>query len=276
MIVYDIHVHLICLDWWNPIQVEVIREISNRELLDLATSLKTPKEYAEYLRGQGVSRAVLLAEHSPSVSLTRSEIVADFCKGEKNFFVPFCSVNPNYDSFPEIKLEHYITDLGMKGLKLLPSYDLYYPNDPRMYKVYQIAERLKIPVMFHIGSSRFKGTRMKYCDPIYLDDVAQDFPNLTIVLCHGGRGFEYQKAFFLSKLHKNIHIDISGLPPKTLLSLYPGLESNIDKFMFGSDFPSPPKGIDANIADILNLPIKDRSKEKILYRNAERVILNGT
>jgi hypothetical protein len=160
----------------------------------------------------------------------------------------------------------------MKGLKLLPSYDYYYPNESRLYKMYNVAEKLNIPVLFHIGSSKFKGTRIKYCDPICLDDVAQDFPDLKIVMAHGGRGFDYQKAFFLSKFHKNVYIDISGLPPKKLLTYFPEFESNIDKFVFGSDFPSIPKSVEENVRKIMELPLKDTSKEKLLYKNAEKLL----
>lgn len=272
MIIHDVHVHIVFRQSYDPVQWEVLKKISNNKILDIALESNTPKKFANYLRNEGLSRVILLSEHNPAVALTPSEKVAEFCRSEKDFFISFASINPNYDAIPEKKLEHYVTDLGMKGLKLLPSYDLYYPNDPRMYKVYQVAERLRIPVMFHIGSSKFIGTRMKYCDPIYLDDIAQDFPNLPIIMCHGGRGFEYEKAFFLTKFYKNVYIDISGLPPKKLLGLYPRMESNINKFMFGSDFPSTPKSIKENIADILNLPMKDGSKEKLLYKNAEEVI----
>ncbi len=272
MTVYDVHVHWFDLRNWNPSTVELLKKITNNKSADMTAGLDTPKKYADYLKKQGLSRAIILAEHCPMVDLTLSEMVAEFCRGEKDFFIPFASVNPNFDPAPEKKVEHYITDLGMRGLKLLPSYDFYYPNEPRMYKIYQVAERLKIPVMFHVGSSKFQGTRMKYCDPIYIDDIAQDFPDLTIIMCHGGRGFWYEKAFFLSTFHKNIYIDVTGLPPKKLLDLFPRMESNIDKFMFGSDFPANPKDINEIIEDILNLPMKDRSKEKLLYKNAEKVI----
>ncbi len=275
MTVYDAHVHLFFTEHWNLIQLDVLRQISKNRIFDVTAGLKTPKEYADHLRKEGLSRVVLLSSHNPNIEMTPSEKVAEFCREEKDFFIPYASVNPNYDPVPEKKLEYYIKDLGMKGLKLLPSYDLYYPNDPRMYKVYHVAERLKVPVMFHIGSSKFVGTRMKYCDPIYIDDIAQDFPEMTIILSHGGRGFEYEKAFFLSKFYKNVYIDISGLPPKTLLNVFPGMETNIDKFLFGSDFPTTPKGVRENITDILNLPMKDESKEKILYKNAENSIFKN-
>ncbi len=272
MIVYDVHVHWLDLCTWNPTALEVLKDITNNKAFDVTSELNTPRKFADYLKKEGLSRAIILSQHSPLIDFTLSEKVAEFCRSEKDFFIPFASVNPNYDTAPDKKLEHYVTDLGMKGLKLLPSYDLYYPNDSRMYKVYQVAERLKIPVMLHIGSSKFKGTRMKYCDPIYIDDIAQDFPDLTIIMSHGGRGFEYEKAFFLSTFHKNVYIDVTGLPPKKLLDLFPRMESNIDKFMFGSDFPANPKDINEIIEDILNLPMKDGSKEKLLYKNAEKVI----
>ena len=82
-----------------------------------------------------------------------------------------------------------------------------------MYPLYQAAQDLGIPVLFHIGSSVFRGTRMKYCDPLHLDDVAVDFPELNLVMAHAGQGFWYDRAFFLVELHANVHLEISGLPP---------------------------------------------------------------
>ena len=78
-------------------------------------------------------------------------------------------------------------DHGARGLKLLPSYQFFYLNEVRLYSLYARAQQLKIPVMIHIGSSMFRGTRLRYCDPIQLDDIAVDFPDLTIVMSHSGR-----------------------------------------------------------------------------------------
>jgi predicted TIM-barrel fold metal-dependent hydrolase len=89
-------------------------------------------------------------------------------------------------------------------------------------------------------------------------------------MCHSGRGFWYEEAFLLSRLHKNLYMEISGLPPKRLLTYYPEFERNADKIIFGSDWPG--LEIKANIEDIRNLPLKEASIEKILGGNATRLL----
>jgi predicted TIM-barrel fold metal-dependent hydrolase len=117
----------------------------------------------------------------------------------------------------------------------------------------------------------FKGSKIKYSDPIHLDDVAADFPELPILMAHSGRGLWYEKAFFLSRLHKNLYLEISGLPPKNLLSYFPDLEKNIDKCVYGSDWPGI-KTIDCNIQAIKEIPLAEASVKKILYDNASRIL----
>jgi predicted TIM-barrel fold metal-dependent hydrolase len=168
-------------------------------------------------------------------------------------------------------LAKLVKDYGMKGLKLLPPYQHFYPNDIAINKLYEKAQELKIPVVFHTGTSVFQKARLKYADPLYLDDVAVDFPDMTIVQAHGGRSLWYNTAFFLAKRHKNVYIDISGLPPQNLLRYFPDLEKIADKVVFGSDWPGI-ASIKKNIETIRRLPLKDETKLKILGENARKVL----
>lgn len=138
-----------------------------------------------------------------------------------------------------------------------------------MYKLYEKAQELKIPVVFHTGSSVFKNAKLKYGDPLYLDDVAVDFPDLTIVQAHGGRGFWYDTAFFLAKHHKNVYIDIAGLPPQNLLRYFPGLEKIADKVVFGSDWPGVPS-IRKNIEALMSLSLKEETKPRYLEKMLQK------
>ena len=200
-----------------------------------------------------------------------NESVLDFCS-KHDMLIPFVSVNPNVNPDCVEKFEMYVKEYGAKGLKLLPSYQFFYPNEQRLYPLYAKASELNIPVVFHIGSSVFKGTRIKYCDPIYLDDVAVDFPDLKIVMAHSGRGFWYDQCFFLSRLHKNVYMDITGLPPNKLLTYFPELDKNGEKVIFGSDWPAIPTSIKENIQAIENLPRSDGTIEGILYKNAYKLV----
>ena len=231
-----------------------------------------PENLIAFLKEQGVSYAVVLAEHAPvTTGNVPSEWVAEFCQGHE-MLIPFASLNPNTDQDPAAKLRYYVEELGMRGLKLLPSYQQYYPNSSAIYPVYAEAQRLKIPILFHTGSSQFRGSRLKYGDPIHLDDVAMDFPDLTLVMAHSGRGFFYDAAFFLARHHPNVYMEVSGLPPSRLLNYFPEFERNADKIVFGSDWPAIPSTPRENVEAFCALPLKASTIEKVLYQNAAKIL----
>jgi len=90
-------------------------------------------------------------------------------------------------------------------------------------------------------------------------------------MAHSGRGFWYEKAFFLSRLHSNIYLEISGLPPKNLLEYFPDLEKNSKKFIYGSDWPGI-KSISSNIKAIKKLPLSEGTLKKLFHDNAARIL----
>ena len=161
--------------------------------------------------------------------------------------------------------------MGFRGLKLYPTYQHFFPNQREIYPLYEKAVELDIPVMFHTGSSIYRNSKLKYGDPLHLDEVASDFPELKIIMAHSGRGFWYERAFFLSRLHKNLYMEISGLPPHKLLQYFPELEKNADKVIFGSDWPAI-KRIRENIDSLSSLPLKKTTIANMLYKNAEKVL----
>src|SRR5690606_22224905 len=113
---------------------------------------------------------------------------------------------------------------------------------------------------------------LKYCDPVHLDDVAVDFPDLAIVMAHGGRGFWYQACATLAALHENVYIDVTGLVPSRLLEHFPDLERLADRVVFGSDWPAMPKSVAHNVRAIAGLGLSDEALEKIFRRNAARLL----
>jgi predicted TIM-barrel fold metal-dependent hydrolase len=96
-----------------------------------------------------------------------------------------------------------------------------------------------------------------------------DFPRLKILLAHGGRPLWMDTAFFLVRRHRNVYLDISGIPPKTLLKYFPRLEEIAHKTLFGTDWPGPgvPE-IANNLAEFRSLPISEAAKEQILSKTA--------
>lgn len=268
--VIDFHLHAGLYHALHPWVIEWMKNgIEDPEAF--VSRVLTPEGIARYLYENGVDYAVALAEISPiTTGVLSNEVVAELCQ-EVDCLIPFCSINPFLVGDLAGELERYVTDLGFRGLKLYPTYHHFYANSNRIYPLYAKAQELRIPVMIHTGSSIFRGARLKYGDPLYMDDVAVDFPELTLLMVHSGRGFWYDRAFFLARLHANMYMEIAGLPPQKLLDYFPELERVADKVIFGSDWPGMPH-IKRNINIIRGLPLKEETKEKILGGNAARIL----
>jgi len=269
MVTVDFHIHVGKYEMYPPWVHEYQRKMN-------------PKIYSDYdryvsssgilslLDEAGIEYGVILAEYNPMVTgIVPNEYVAEVCSKSERL-IPFASVNPWLMTNPLRKFEEAIERLKMRGLKIYPSYQHIYPNDKRLYPVYKKAEEFDVPVMFHTGSSIFQGSKIKYSNPIYLDDLAVDFPDLKIIMAHGGRGLWYEEAFFLARIHKNVYLEVSGLPPKNLLKYFPEMEKIPDKIIFGSDFPGAV--IKECVEGIKRLHIPESLKKKILGENAAKIL----
>ncbi|GAB4253711.1 amidohydrolase family protein [Deferrisoma sp.] len=233
-------------------------------------ALLAPERFDRYLAAEGVDYAVGLPEVSPGVTgVTTNEYVLERFGGCRRLIL-FANVNPWVTRRLDREVRR-LADLGFRGLKLYPTYQHFYPNARELYPLYGACQELGWPVMVHTGSSVFRGAKLKYGDPLHLDEVAVDFPELTLLMVHGGRGFWYDRAEFLAGLHPNLYLEISGLPPQKLLSYFPGLERIHRKVVFGSDWPGNP-GIRANVEAIRQLPLSEAAKEAILGGNAARIL----
>ena len=268
--IIDFHIHIGKKEYWHPWVIDYLRNI-NPYLFQNFNKIMNPDGLEEHLVEEGINYAVVLAEDSPlTTGVVPNDYVYNFCKNHK-MFIPFASINPVTTKNPEEILEQCVNEMEFKGLKLYPPYQHFYPNDNKIYPIYEKAVELGIPIMFHTGSSIYKHSKLKYGDPLYLDEVAADFPKLKIVMAHSGRGFWYDRAFFLSKIHKNVYMEISGLPPQKLLHYFPELEKNMNKVIFGSDWPGV-VSIRKNIDALCSLPLKKVTLENILYKNAKKIL----
>ncbi|MGI6584287.1 MAG: amidohydrolase family protein [bacterium] len=270
--VIDFHIHLINYDHLRETAYQWFGRMfeTQDEFERYKEQYSDPDSFCKLLQENGVDYAVILAEISPLVTgLAPNELVRDFCTGREEL-IPFCTLNPYVDTDLASTLDHLCSNEGFKGIKLYPTYNHFYPNDPKLYPLYAAAQNLNIPVLFHTGSSIFHGSRIKYGNPLFIDDIAVDFPDLKIVMAHGGRGVWYQEALLMVRLHQNVYIDVSGLPPKKLLDYFPDLERFSGKFIFGSDWP----GVDIkrNIIDLCSLDLSQEAKERILGLNAKKLL----
>ena len=126
--------------------------------------------------------------------------------------------------------------------------------------------------MLHTGTSIFPRARNVFADPMPVDDVAVDFPRLTIILAHAGRPLYGRTAFFLARRHPNVHLDLSGIPPKAMGRYVPRLAEVADKVLWGSDWPAPGvTSLRKNIDDFRALGYGQVIERKVLWENASRM-----
>jgi hypothetical protein len=229
-----------------------------------------PERVLQEMDSAGVEYALILPNESVGIGIKiPTEFVLEFCQGQERL-LPFVNINPHLTPDPVRRLEK-LADAGARALKLYPTYQEFYPNDPMLYNVYAAAQERRLPVMIHTGSSIFPTSRIKYGDPLFLDDVAVDFPHLNIILAHSGRGPWYEHAVSLARTRPNVFLEISGIPPRRLLEYLPAVARMPDKTIFGSDWPTVPP-IKEIVESIATLKLPAETLEKIFWANAARLL----
>lgn len=219
------------------------------------------------------------AETASGVPYIGNDYVASVVQQYPEQCVGFASVDPWKGKMACQELERAVNELGLRGLKLHPTTQAFFPNDQRFYPLWEAAVSLNIPVLFHTGQTGVGagqpgggGQKLKYSQPIpYLDDIAADFPQLTIIMAHPA--VPWQEEQLSVALHKgNVFIDLSGWSPKYFRPMLIKYIGSIlqDKVMFGSDYPvlQPERWL----RDFETLNLKESVQEKILLENAKRVL----
>jgi hypothetical protein len=271
----------------HPVEVHEQRPWARQMYEDMAPDVTArlkqfddPAVLRRELAGQGVHEAVVLAEAAPLTSgLVYNETICAYAAAGNALAAdegttgpwlhPFLSFNPYTDVDMVGQLDELMSRWRVAGIKLTPPYQHYYPADACMYPLYGRCQELGLPILFHTGLSTFRGTRLKYADPLLLDDVAVDFPRLTIVLAHSGRGVWYEQAALLARLHEHVYLELAGLPPKNLPAYFPDLPRLAGKMVFGSDWPVVPD-LQANVEAIGEL-FGDRAGD-VLYATGRRLL----
>jgi predicted TIM-barrel fold metal-dependent hydrolase len=278
MTITDCHVHIQPLEMFKPAALEAMKR-KRPNFDEVIEYCRSPKKFLKYLDSIGIERAVLINYVAPEVMGFTSEVndfVANYVKQNPKRLIPCGSLHPRHTKNVRADMEQLVR-LGIKMIKIHPPHQLLYPNDylngvKELEVIYRAAEAHRIPVMFHTGTSIFPGARNKYGDPMYVDDVAVDFPKLKILLAHGGRPLWMENAFFLIRRHPNVFLDISGIPPKSLLKYFPRLEEIAAKTLFGTDWPGPGvPDMKQNLDDFCELPLTDKSREQVLSKTALQI-----
>lgn len=239
----------------------------------------TGDQIAEYYRTLE-GRAVLLAwdaETATGLPAFSNRHVADLVRAHPDVFVGFGSVDPHKGERAVMGV-HEAAQLGLLGLKFHPSAQACAPNDRMMYPILEVAEELGLVTLFHTGVTGLgsgtrggMGIKNRLADPMFIDDVAADFPDLNIVMAHPSWPWQ-ASAIGVAQHKQNVYLELSGWSPKyfsdDLIAAIKGSLS--DRTLFGTDFPfiTPDKWL----KDWAALGIEDDTSKQILQGNARRLL----
>jgi predicted TIM-barrel fold metal-dependent hydrolase len=216
----------------------------------------------------GVDKAILADMHPYSFEW-KIEMMAQY----PDRLAAYACVNPKGGKATLTELERQVQEFEAIGVKLGPPYQHFYPNDTSVYPLYEKALDLDIPVAFHTGWAP-GAARLKYALPIYLDDVASDFPKLKVIGCHMGAGWFHDFALVATK-NPNIYADVSGCLEYTpITEIIQAIERLLqyigaDRILLGSDYPLFRLTTFLEIVQTLKLHASE--KRKILGDNARKL-----
>ena len=260
----------------KPEIVERMR--ANRKDMDVIEKvMDSPAEFLKHMDREGVEKTALINYVSPHImgfTAEVNEFISEFCSADPARLISFGSIDARLKHGQEKRIDAVIGKLKLRGIKIHPAHQTVFPNDymngnESLLYLYSRCESEGIPVMFHTGTSIFVGARNRFADPIYVDDVAVDFPNLKIILAHGGRPLWMPTCIFLVRRFPNVYMDISSIPPSKVLEYFPRIEEIADKVLFGTDWPAPMvRGMRANFEQFEQVSLPQEVKDKITRENA--------
>ncbi|MFF2073433.1 amidohydrolase family protein [Kitasatospora sp. NPDC058162] len=240
----------------------------------------TLPEIAAYYRERRMACVVFTvdAEAATGTPAVPNEEVAEAARENPDVIIPFASVDPYKGKMAVRRIRTLVEEFGVRGFKFHPNVQAFRPDDRMAYPLYEAIEEAGAIAVFHTGQTGIGagapgggGIRLKYSNPMLVDDVAADFPGMPIILAHPS--FPWQDEALAVATHKpQVYIDLSGWSPKYFPPQLVRYANSLlkDKVLFGSDYPliSP----DRWLADFAELPIKDEVRPKILKENAARLL----
>jgi uncharacterized protein len=243
---------------------------------------QTVPEMAQMYRKLKMAFVVFTVDGEKSASRQVSnEEIAELAHQNADVAIPFASINPHRGAEGVRAARRLITDYKVKGFKFHPSVQDFFPNDPLAYPLYEAIAEARLPALFHTGQTGVgagtrggSGIRLKYANPMLLDDVAADFPDMPIILAHPS--FPWQEEALSVATHKpQVYIDLSGWSPKYFPPILVQYANTLlkDKILFGSDYPviTPERWL----AEFEKLDIKPEVRPLILKENAAKLLKLG-
>src|SRR3954447_11384686 len=275
----DVHVHAeVSRDGHDPMPPDLRDAAARYFRRDDLTP--TAQDVADYYRERSMACVIFSVDAEAASGRPRipNEEIAEIAAANPDVLIPFASIDPAKGRAGAREARRLVDEHGVRGFKFHPNLQEFFPNDRHAYPLYEVIEEAGVPALFHTGHSGIGsglpgggGIRLKYSNPMYVDDVAVDFPHLKIILAHPS--FPWQDEALSVATHKpGVHIDLSGWSPKYFPPQLVQYANTLlkDKVLFGSDYPllSP----DRWLADFAKLPIKDEVRPKILKENAARLL----
>ncbi len=240
----------------------------------------TIPEVAQYYRERKLAAVIFTVDGEAEVGHIRiaNEEVAEVAAEHNDVLIPFASIDPAKGKMGAREARRLINDYGVRGFKFHPSMQGFYPNDRKAYVLYEAIAEAKLPALFHTGQTGVgarvrggMGIRLKYSNPLFLDDVAVDFPDMPIILAHPS--FPWQDEALAVATHKpNVYIDLSGWSPKYFPPNLVQYANTLlkDRMLFGSDYPAITP--DRWISDFESLPMKPEVRPLIMKENAIKLL----
>lgn len=275
----DTHVHLEMDSSGHRALPEVFFEASAKYF---KTAERTPSidRIAEVYRGHRMAAVVFTVDartqlqHAPN---SIDDLVAG-CLRNNDVLLPFGSVDPWLGTEAITEAQRQAEELGVRGFKFHPTVQGFDPSDSQHYPLWDALEEIGLPLIFHTGQNGMGagtpgggGLKLKYSNPLLLDDVAADFPQLPIIMAHPSVPWQ-DEAISIATHKSNVYIDLSGWSPKYFPQALVRSANNIlsTKLLFGTDYPliTPEKWLTA----FADLPIKDEVRPQILKHNAAALL----
>jgi predicted TIM-barrel fold metal-dependent hydrolase len=273
----DVHTHTEVSSSGHDPMPPALREASKKYFR--GASEPTADDVAAHYREREMACVVFTVdwESQSGIPPVPNEEIAEAAARHPDVLIPFASVDPARPDAPAIA-RRLIEEHGVRGFKFHPNLQAFFPNDRAAYPLYEVIAEARLPALFHTGHSGIGsgipgggGIRLKYSNPIHVDDVAADFPEMPIVLAHPS--FPWQDEALSMAMHKpQVHIDLSGWSPKYFPPQLVRYANTLLKrqVLFGSDFPMITP--DRWLADFERLEIDDEVRPLILKENAARLL----
>jgi hypothetical protein len=278
LVAIDVHTHA----WKSALQVDDAPDEGKEAMgryFRYQPQHQTVPEMAQMYRKLKMAFVVFTVdgERGPRRKITNEE-VAELAHKDGDVAIPFASINPHRGKEGVQQARRLIRDYKVRGFKFHPSVQEFSPNDRMAYPLYEAIAEAKLPALFHSGQTGVGagtrgggGIRLKYSNPMLLDDVAVDFPDMPIVIAHPS--FPWQEEALSVATHKpQVYIDLSGWSPKYFPPILVQYANTLlkDKILFGSDYPvmAPERWVE----EFEKLPIKPEVRPLIMKMNAAKLL----